>query len=155
MGKSFHINNVKKLTSWTDNMKKTQDVWAWVITVHAVIKVEEYILSITRYFNDDIGTKWQKVHFHTFSSLKWILHNIHNVLSNTPRFSAIGKTRTKNCQFDRVSRRVNQNPTSHMYKITATEHDTYSLHIWLKIPPIFCQTQRRHGTSKPKLRYTL
>ena len=27
------------------------------------------------------------------------------------------------------------------------------LHIWLRIPPIFCQTQRRHGASKPKHRY--
>ena len=54
----------------------------------------------------------------------------------------------------RVSLRVNQHPTSHMYKITATEYDTYSLHIWLRIPPIFCRTQRRLGASEPKHRYT-
>ena len=78
--------------------EKNSDVWAWVITVHAVIKVEEYILCITRYFNDDIGTKWQKEHFDTFSSSKWILHNIHDVLSNTPYFCAIGQTQTKICQ---------------------------------------------------------
>ena len=55
------------------------------------------ILGVTKYFND-IGTKWQKVHFVSFSSSKWILHNIHNFYSNTPHFSAIMKTRTKNCQ---------------------------------------------------------
>ena len=61
------------------------------------MKVEEYILSITRYLNDDIGINWQKLHFDTstFRSSKWILHNIHDVLSNTPRFSAIGKPEQK------------------------------------------------------------